>query len=64
MTKATNEVLEVLSAVKSLARRYRELTGKPLGVTGEVGGYDVIALRRVSLFDCKSTAAKSFPVAG
>jgi hypothetical protein len=35
-----NEVLEVLREAKLLARRFYELTGKPLGVTGEVAEYE------------------------
>lgn len=31
-----DEILEILSQVKTLAKRYKDLTGKPLGVTGEV----------------------------
>ncbi len=34
------EVLEVLSDAKVLARRFYQLTGKPLGVTGEVAEYE------------------------
>jgi len=34
------EVLEVLSEAKMLARRFYRLTGKPLGITGEVAEYE------------------------
>jgi hypothetical protein len=34
------EVLEVLREAKVLARRFYRLTGKPLGVTGEVAEYE------------------------
>jgi hypothetical protein len=34
------EVLEVLREAKVLARRFYQLTGKPLGVTGEVAEYE------------------------
>lgn len=33
------EILEILSQVKVLAKRYKDLTGKPLGVTGEMAEY-------------------------
>jgi hypothetical protein len=36
---ATHRLKEVLAAVKLLAAEYYELTGKPLGVTGEVAEY-------------------------
>ncbi|MEQ4285410.1 hypothetical protein [Pseudomonas syringae] len=35
-----DEVLEVLREAKVLARRFYRLTGKPLGVTGEVAEYE------------------------
>ena len=35
-----DEILQVLSDAKKLAQRYRVLTGKPLGVTGEVAEYE------------------------
>lgn len=34
------EILQVLREAKVLARRYYDLTGKPLGVTGEVAEYE------------------------
>ncbi|WP_225927689.1 hypothetical protein [Pseudomonas iranensis] len=34
------EILEVLREAKVLARRYYDLTGKPLGITGEVAEYE------------------------
>jgi len=34
------EVLEVLHEAKILARRFYRLTGKPLGITGEVAEYE------------------------
>ena len=36
-----------IEAAKAAARRYRELTGKPLGITGEVG--EVLAARLLNL---------------
>lgn len=35
-----SEVMLLLSQAKGLARRYKELTGKPLGITGEVAEYE------------------------
>lgn len=34
------EILQVLQEAKILARRYYDLTGKPLGITGEVAEYE------------------------
>ena len=42
-------VLEVLAEAKKLAQRYRALTGKPLGITGEVGEYEAARLLGVKL---------------
>jgi hypothetical protein len=39
-TDTGHEVMEVLRQAKQLARRYHALTGKPLGVTGEVAEYE------------------------
>ena len=43
------EVEEILGAVKKLASRYKKLTGKPLGVTGEVAEYNVATLLGLEL---------------
>ena len=34
------EILDVLRDAKVLARRYYRLTGKPLGITGEMAEYE------------------------
>ncbi len=39
MTEAIERVREILATVKPLAAEYYQLTGKPLGVTGEVAEY-------------------------
>ena len=38
-----DEILEILKEAKVLARRFYRLTGKPLGVTGEVAEYEAAA---------------------
>jgi hypothetical protein len=38
-TKDAAHLREVLAAMKSLAAEYYQLTGKPLGVTGEVAEF-------------------------
>ena len=42
-------VLELLTQAKVLAQRYYKLTGKPLGITGEVAEYEAGRLLGVSL---------------
>lgn len=34
-----NEIIEILTEAKSLAKKYRKLTGRPLGITGEVAEF-------------------------
>jgi hypothetical protein len=36
--------MTILSEVKALAREYRDLTGKPLGITGEIAEYEASRL--------------------
>jgi hypothetical protein len=42
-------VLDLLAKAKLLARQYYDLTGKPLGVTGEVAEYEAARLLGVTL---------------
>lgn len=48
------EILEVLSAAKGLARRYRVLTGKPLGVTGEVAEFEASRILGLQLVEART----------
>ena len=43
------QVLELLNQAKALARQYYALTGKPLGVTGEVAEYEAARILGVEL---------------
>ena len=45
----TERVMGVLAEVKRLAREYYELTGKPLGITGEVAEYEAARLLGIEL---------------
>lgn len=45
----TAAVLDVLAQAKQLAREYRALTGKPLGVTGEVAEYEAACILGLTL---------------
>jgi hypothetical protein len=42
-------VLEILAEAKKLAQRYRVLTGKPLGITGEVAEYEAARILGIEL---------------
>lgn len=44
-----DEVVELLGQAKVLAQRYRALTGKPLGITGEVAEYEAARILGVEL---------------
>jgi len=43
------ELLELLAQAKVLARRYRQLTGRPLGITGEIAEYEAVRLLKLEL---------------
>jgi hypothetical protein len=43
------KVLAILGEAKKLAQQYRALTGKPLGVTGEVAEYEAARLLDIEL---------------
>ncbi|SOZ17284.1 DUF6998 domain-containing protein [Cupriavidus taiwanensis] len=45
----TDPVLAILAEAKKLAQRYRLLTGKPLGITGEVAEYEAARILGVEL---------------
>ena len=44
-----SEVMLLLSQAKLLAKRYKDLTGKPLGITGEVAEYEAARLLGLEL---------------
>jgi len=44
-----NEIAELLKEAKSLAKKYRQLTGKPLGITGEVAEFTAAQLLGLDL---------------
>jgi len=48
------EIEDILSAVKNLASRYKKLTGKPLGVTGEVAEYNAAKLLGLELAEART----------
>jgi hypothetical protein len=48
------QIGSILGQVKPLAVRYRELTGKPLGVTSEVAEYEAARLLNLELCDARS----------
>jgi hypothetical protein len=51
--ESPQQVLELLAEAKVLARRYYALTGKPLGITGEVAEYEAARLLKVQLTEAR-----------
>jgi hypothetical protein len=49
VAETSDEVLDILRRAKLLAQRYRALTGKPLGITGEVAEYEAASILGVKL---------------
>jgi hypothetical protein len=50
-----NELAEVLADAKSLARKYRKLTGKPLGITGEVAEFSAASILGLELAEARQS---------
>jgi hypothetical protein len=46
---------EIIQAARKAAIEYRRLTGKPLGITGEIGECEAAKLLRLRLQDARST---------
>lgn len=44
-----NDITEVLAEAKALAKKYRKLTGKPLGITGEVAEFSAAQILGLEL---------------
>lgn len=44
-----DQIVDILGAAKKLAQEYRQLTGKPLGITGEVAEYEAARILGVEL---------------
>jgi hypothetical protein len=44
-----NRIMEILRGAKKLAQEYRKLTGKPLGITGEVAEYEAARVLGIQL---------------
>jgi len=48
-TNTAKRIVAILSEAKKLAQEYRELTGRPLGLTGEVAEYEAARLLKLEL---------------
>jgi len=68
---AQNRILEILCHAKKLAQEYRALTGKPLGITGEVAEYEAARLLGLELtparhagYDAVSADGRRYQIKG
>ena len=50
-----NEIAEILNEAKSLAKKYRKLTGKPLGITGEVAEFSAAQILGLELAEARQS---------
>lgn len=50
-----NAIAEILSEAKSLAKKYRKLTGKPLGITGEVAEFSAAQILGLELAEARQS---------
>lgn len=48
-------VMALLSEAKAIAQRYYQLTGKPLGITGEVAEYEAARLLGLTLAEARTS---------
>jgi hypothetical protein len=53
MSNSNQEIFELLGEAKKLAQRYRILTGKPLGITGEVAEFEAARLLGIKLVEAR-----------
>jgi hypothetical protein len=54
MKPSGERILAILAKAKRLAGEYRTLTGKPLGITGEVAEYEAARLLRLKLMPART----------
>ena len=50
-----NKIAEILHEAKSLAIKYRKLTGKPLGITGEVAEFSAAQILGLELSEARQS---------
>ena len=55
MLQRINEIAEVLNEAKALARKYRKLTGKPLGITGEIAEFSAARILNLELAEARQS---------
>jgi hypothetical protein len=53
VSREGDSVIAILAAAKKLAQRYRALTGKPLGITGEIAEFEASRLLKLDLLQAR-----------
>jgi hypothetical protein len=53
MDDRTNKIIKLIQRIKQLAQQYYELTGRPLGITGEVAEYEAARLLGLKLAEVR-----------
>lgn len=61
---SADRILEILRDAKNLAQEYRHLTGKPLGITGEVAEYEAARLLSLQLTAARQAGYDAIEVRG
>ncbi len=56
----TDEIKEILEQAKQLAARYKKLTGKPLGITGEIAEFNAAALLDLTLAEARTAGYDAY----
>lgn len=59
-----NELQEILAAAKDIAVRFKKLTGKPLGITGEIAEFSAAKLLDLKLSDARQAGYDAIDRAG
>lgn len=54
------EIQEILEQAKQLAARYKRLTGKPLGITGEIAEFNAASLLNLELAEARTAGYDAY----
>ncbi len=54
------EIQEILEQAKQLAARYKKLTGKPLGITGEIAEFSAASLLGLELAEARTAGYDAY----
>ncbi len=60
MNSKQEEIKEILEQAKQLAARYKKLTGKPLGITGEIAEFNAAALLNLKLTEARTAGYDAY----